>query len=472
MNNNRLPRRRLPVRMTPVMWGLLIAFVLTTLVTAYLTFLTVRNVFGADRSEEISPELALEVTQETKVEIPLSLTGPLQDSSGPTSQPWDGANRVTILLMGLDLRDWEGGGPSRTDTMLLYTLDPVTHSAGMLSIPRDLWVNIPGFEYGKINTAYYLGEAYDVAGGGPGLAIETVEELLGIPINYYGEVDFDAFVRLVDEIGGIEVNVPEEISVDPLGPHNTVTLQPGSQMLDGQTALAYARNRDTIGGDFDRAERTQQVIMAVKDRVFSLDMLPTLITKAPILYKELASSVRTNMTLEEAIKLAWLAQQISPENIQRAVIGLDQVEMAISADGLDILQPDPDAIRLLRDEIFTATGPIGPVATATIANPEERMQEENATVSVLNATRTAGLAAETTEFLLSKGINVTLTDNAQEESANTVIIDYTGNPYTVQYLINLLKIQPSNIYSRYDPNSEADIAILLGEDWASDNPMP
>jgi hypothetical protein len=212
--------------------------------------------------------------------------------------------------------------------------------------------------------------------------------------------------------------------------------------------------------------------MAVKDRVFSLDMLPTLITKAPILYKELASSVRTNMTLEEAIKLAWLAQQISPENIQRAVIGLDQVEMAISADGLDILQPDPDAIRLLRDEIFTATGPIGPVATATIANPEERMQEENATVSVLNATRTAGLAAETTEFLLSKGINVTLTDNAQEESANTVIIDYTGNPYTVQYLINLLKIQPSNIYSRYDPNSEADIAILLGEDWASNNPMP
>jgi LCP family protein required for cell wall assembly len=128
--------------------------------------------------------------------------------------------------MGLDLRDWEGGGPSRTDTMLLYTLDPVTHSAGMLSIPRDLWVNIPGFEYGKINTAYYLGEAYDTPGGGPGLAIETVEELLGIPINYYGEVDFDAFVRLVDEIGGIEINVPEEISVDPLGPHNTVTLDP------------------------------------------------------------------------------------------------------------------------------------------------------------------------------------------------------------------------------------------------------
>jgi polyisoprenyl-teichoic acid--peptidoglycan teichoic acid transferase len=469
MNNDHLPLIRKLSKMTPVMWGLLIAFIITTLITAYLTFLTVREVFGADKPEDSSPQLALETPE---VAIPLSLSGPLQDASGPTPQPWDGANRVNILLMGLDLRDWEGEGPSRTDTMLLFTLDPVTHSAGMLSIPRDLWVNIPGFEYGKINTAYYLGAAYDVPGGGPGLAIKTVEELLGIPINYYAQIDFEAFERLVDEIGGIEVNVPEEISVDPLGPHNTVNLEPGIQLLDGPTALAYARNRDTIGGDFDRAERTQQVILAVRDRVLSLDMLPTLISKAPILFKELAGSVHTNMTLEEAIKLAWLAQQISPENIQRAVIGVEQVTMTMSADGLDILQPDPDAIRLLRDEIFTISGPISPVATATIANSAELMQAENASVSILNATRTAGLAAETTEFLLSRDINVTLTDNAQEESANTVIIDYTGNPYTIQFLVNLLNIQASNIYSRYDPNSEVDIAILLGEDWANDNSMP
>jgi LCP family protein required for cell wall assembly len=469
MNKNHLPFRKMPLKMTPVMWGLLIAFIIATLITAYLTFLTVREVFGADKPEGSSPVLALETAP---VEIPHSLTGPLQDEGGPAPQPWDGANRVNILLMGLDLRDWEGEGPSRTDTMLLFTFDPVTHSAGMLSIPRDLWVNIPGFEYGKINTAYYLGEAYDVPGGGPGLAIETVEELLGIPINYYGQVDFEAFERLVDEIGGIEVDVPYEFSVDPLGPHNTVNLEAGIQILDGPTALAYARNRDTIGGDFDRAERTQQVILAVKDRMFSLDMLPTLISKSPILYRELASSVHTNMTLEEAIKLAWLAQQIPPENIQRAVIGVDQVTMTMSADGLDILQPDPDAIRLLRDEIFTTSGPITPVATTTIVNSTELMQAENASISVLNATRTAGLAAETTEYLLSRGINVTMTDNAQEESANTIIIDYTGNPYTIQYLVNLLDIQASNIYSRYDPNSETDIAILLGEDWAIDNPMP
>lgn len=459
--------------MTPIMWGLLVAFVFTTIITAYLTFLTVREVFGADRSEESGEEVVLtESEPQTQQQIPQSLSGPLQEAGGPTPQPWDGANRVNILFMGLDIRDWEGEGPSRTDTMLLFSLDPVSRSAGMLSIPRDLWVNIPGFEYGKINTAYYLGEAYQVPGGGPGLAIETVEELLGIPINYYAQVDFQAFELIVDEIGGIEIDVPEEISVDPLGPHNTVILEPGVQILDGPTALAYARNRDTIGGDFDRAARQQQVIMAIRDRVLSLDMLPTLITKAPILYRQIASSLNTNMSLEDAIKLAWLAQQIQPENIQRAVIGVDQVTMTMSADGLDILQPDPDAIRLLRDEIFTTSGPISPVATATLSSSEDLMLAENASVSVLNATTTAGLASETSEYLISKGINVTLTGNAQEESASTVIIDYTGNPYTVQYLVNLMDIQPSDIFSRYDPNSETDIAILLGEDWADDNPLP
>lgn len=455
------------------MWGLLIAFVFTTIITAYLTFLTVREVFGADSSEGSSAQLDLpDSTPQPMDVIPQSLSGPLQEPGGPTPQPWDGANRVNILIMGLDIRDWEGEGPSRTDTMLLFTLDPVTRSAGMLSIPRDLWVNIPGFEYGKINTAYYLGEAYQVPGGGPGLAIETVEELLGVPINYYAQVDFIAFERIVDEIGGIEIDIPEEIRVDPLGPDNTVVLEPGIQILDGPTALAYARNRDTIGGDFDRAERQQQVILALRDQVLKLEMLPTLISKAPILYRELTSSIHTNMSLDEAIKLVWLAQQIPPENIQRAVIDVDQVTMTMSADGLDILQPDPDAIRLLRDEIFTTSGPIAPVATATISNPSELMQAENATVSVLNATRTAGLAAETTEYLISEGINVTITGNAQEESANTVIIDYTGNPYTIQFLVNLLDIQASNIYSRYDPNSESDIALLLGEDWAADNPIP
>ena len=142
---------------------------------------------------------------------------------------------------------------------------------------------------------------------------------------------------------------------------------------------------------------------------------------------------------------------------------------------MDILLPDIDAVRAVRDQVFsTDAGTAGeaPVATVYISNPEELRQAENATVSVLNATTTAGLASETSDYLNTKGINVTDTGNAEEKSDSTVIIDYTGKPYTVQYLVELLNIQPNSIYSRYDPNSQTDIAILLGTDWAENNTMP
>src|SRR5690606_1108907 len=118
---------------------------------------------------------------------------PLQVAAGPSAQPWDGASRVTALVMGLEFRDWEAGEVPRTDTMMLVTLDPLSNTAGMLSIPRDMWVSIPGFDNAKINTAYYLGEIYKLPGGGPGLAMKTVEEFLGVPIDYYAQIDFYAF---------------------------------------------------------------------------------------------------------------------------------------------------------------------------------------------------------------------------------------------------------------------------------------
>jgi LCP family protein required for cell wall assembly len=230
--------------------------------------------------------------------------------------------------MGLDLRDYEGEGPSRTDTMMLVTMDPVSRTAGMLSIPRDLWVNIPGFDYGKINTAYYLGEMYDLPGGGPGLAVQTVEELSGVDINYYAQVDFSAFENFISEIGGVKVDVPYEITVDPIGPHNTVTLQPGLQTLDGPTALAYARNRETFGSDFDRADRQQQVVMAIFDQITSLGTLPKLIANSPIIYSNLKNGIHTNLNLKDTISLAWTVAQIPRENIKRGLIGPNEVTMS------------------------------------------------------------------------------------------------------------------------------------------------
>ena len=166
--------------------------------------------------------------------------------------------------------------------MILLTLDPLSRTAGILSIPRDMWVAIPGFQHGKINTAYYLGDAYKLPGGGPGLAVDTVEQFLGVPVNYYAQIDFQAFVRFIDEIGGVKINVPETITVDLLGSGVATkkTLRPGVQVLPGEWALAYARARNTGGGDFDRAKRQQQVILGIRDRILSFDMLPLLITNA------------------------------------------------------------------------------------------------------------------------------------------------------------------------------------------------
>jgi LCP family protein required for cell wall assembly len=168
---------------------------------------------------------------------------------------WDGTERVTILLMGLDFRDWERDeGPPRTDTMVLLTIDPITKTAGMLSIPRDLWVEIPGYEHNRINTAYFLGETYKVPGGGPSLAIQTVENLIGVPIQYYAVVEFSAFERMIDEIGGIDVLVKQRVKISPIG-RMSIWLDAKPYHLDGAEALAYARARKTEGGDFDRAER-------------------------------------------------------------------------------------------------------------------------------------------------------------------------------------------------------------------------
>jgi LCP family protein required for cell wall assembly len=446
---------------------------------SYLTFNAVRDFVT---SFEIAglPGIALQSdpaqADDAEAELITRSDVPLQPSTGPKPPDWDGAKRVSLLLMGLDLRDWEsGGGPPRTDTMLLLTVDPLTRTAGMLSIPRDLWVNIPGgFEYGRINTAYQLGEVYAYPdGGGPGLAMDTVEELLGVPIDYYAQIDFDAFMQFIDEIGGIDVYVPKKTKIDPLGSkNNNRTLRRGDWHMNGKIALAYARSRDGEGGDFDRAARTQDVAMAIRNKILSAEMLPDLIAKSGILYNQLQDGIHTNLSLDEAVRLAWLVSQIPEENIKRGVIGPpEQVSLVTSPDGTQqVLKPITDKIRLLRDELFTNTGPASPAA----ANLDlaSLVKEEGARVGVLNGSATPGLAAETSEYLKAQGLNVVQADNAPKATPYTEIVFYTGKPYTLKYLVDLMKIDPIRIFHVYDPASTVDITITLGDQWANNNPMP
>ena len=452
-----------------------LAFAATIIVVALLAYDTMRDLVSAwnGTSEAFVPVENPAGTSGPSAPIfgDFDPSAPLQPAGYPTPDPWDGNQRVTVLVMGLDYRGWEdGNGLGRTDTMILLTLDPETGTAGMLSVPRDLWLDIPDFGYSKLNTAYQTGEINRVEGGGPGLTMKTIEQLLGIDIHFYAMVDFNTFVTMVDEIGGVKIVVPEAIEVDPLGDAPPKWIQPGEQTLPGQVALAYARARNTPGGDFDRSARQQQVIVGIRDRIISFDMIPTLIARAPALYRQLADGIRTNMTLDQAVRLLILSSQISTSSIERGVIGEEQVVFDWSNDGQFILVPIPDKIRVLRDRIFTPDAAANPLTTNL--SPGEMLEQENATVTILNGTATAGLAARTSEWLISQGINVINTGNADETYTETTIIDYTGKAGTLQLLVDKLKIKPARIYHSYDPQKNVDIEVILGNDWVINGAIP
>ncbi|HQE93333.1 MAG TPA: LCP family protein [Anaerolineae bacterium] len=271
--------------------------------------------------------------------------------------------RTTILLLGSDVRP-QDDGPWQTDTIILLTLDPDTGQAGVLSIPRDLWVPIPDHLNGRINTACYLGDVDAYPGGGPALAMETVRQNLGVAIQHYVRVDFQGLVTLVDLIGGIDVNVERTID-DPnypfLGPdgeevYGRLTIEAGPQHFDGDMALKYARTRYN-GGDIDRTRRQQQILRAILQRVADLKLLPELLDNAPEIYATLQASVQTDMSLDVIAKLATQALQVEGANLRFRVIDDTCVRPWTTPDGGQVLLPLWDKIRPLRDDVFGVSLP-------------------------------------------------------------------------------------------------------------------
>lgn len=382
-----------------------------------------------------------------------------------TIKPWSGNERISILLLGIDQRCDEEG-PTHTDSMMIVTIDPVGLSAAVLSLPRDLWVNIPSFGVDRVNQAYYLGQVYEYPGGGPTLAMETVEAFLGVSIDYYAAVNFDAFVEVVDLIGGISIDVPEAID-DPTYPdrcygYDPFSIEAGTQYLDGEAALKYARTRATFGGDVDRAQRQQAVILAARDQVLQLNKLPQLIKRSPQLWQTLQDNVRTNLSLEEALQLALLAQDIPRESIRMEVIDYNYVYNETTPDGRQVLVPVREDIRELRDKLFTPPA----IPTPVIENLPALTAEENARVVVYNGTTVFGLAAETQEYL--QGFNINVVDIGNADSAQyrtTQIIDYGSHRNTTFYLTQLMDVPPLNISNGSNPDGDYDVLVIIGNDW-------
>lgn len=386
---------------------------------------------------------------------------------------WDGASRVNIVFFGLRGGAMDGGDcPACTDTIILLTLDPLTKTAGMLSIPRDLWVNIPGFGHSRMNTAWTLGEGAKLPGGGPGLAMETVSQFIGVPVQYYVQVDFETFVSLIDLIGGVDIYSDKELILDPSGPgldHFRLTCC-GMRHLNGIRALAYARCRTETRGcddsDFGRAKRQQKIILAVREKVLDPEYFPQFLAQAPQLYETFSAGIHTNMSLEDAMKLATLVQDIPVESIRQGQISEDMasyVNFEFNGVPASVLQPAPDLVRILRDEIFNPGGPLSPLAQG---DPLLLMQADAARIRIVNHSTAAGLDERTASFLTAQGMQVAEHGASTTTMDRTVLVLYSPKLYALRYLVDLFgATDPSQMIVEPDPSETVDIEIRIGEDW-------
>ncbi len=464
---NKIKQRFPKDRVTQIILGLML---LLGLVGAFYGYGFSRNLVATNQTFSLpgDPVLVADEPQDGPDENGSSQPTEIPAALLPTPEPWDGVSRVNVLVMGLDYRDWEAGDTPRTDTMMILSLDPLNKTGTMVSIPRDLWVSIPGFDHNKINTAYYLGELYNIPGGGAGLAARTVEEFLGVPIQYYAQIDFQAFVDFIDHIDGVRLTFDEPMVLDRRGKWNTVTIEPGVITLPGEYALAYVRARKTEGGDFDRSQRQQELIMAVRDRILEFNMMPKLVARAPEIYNDLAAGINTNMGLNEAIRLGWSVLDIDRDAISQFVISNEYVTLGKSPDGLDILKPIPDKIRLLRDEAFSSSAALGPVGVEDVLSG---VAEEGARVAIWNGSYQDGMAAKTAAWLREKGFNVVEELNT-DYTVTTQIYLYQAKPYALRWLAETMGVSSVNIYLQDAPNANVDMVVILGDEWVGQNPIP
>ena len=267
---------------------------------------------------------------------------------------WDGENRLTILLMGMDNRPGQQRTVCRTDTMILISLDPDAKTIGMLSIPRDTYVEVPNYGLERINTACVLGNL-ERPGYGPELAMQTVQYNFGIRVNDYIMVDFNAFTSIIDRIGGIDVNVARTID-DPLYPdmnygYDPFYIEAGPHHLDGATALKYARSRHT-SDDVDRQRRQQEVILAARQQALDMDNWDTLILQAPGIWADLDDGIDTSLSLDQIMELALFARNIPDGNVHNGIVSWEYLFSYTTPTGGSVLVPRRAALGELMVQVF------------------------------------------------------------------------------------------------------------------------
>jgi polyisoprenyl-teichoic acid--peptidoglycan teichoic acid transferase len=333
---------------------------------------------------------------------------------------WDGTSRLTLLLLGVDKRE---NDYARSDTIILVNIDPVAKTARMLSIPRDLKVIIPGFGAHKINAAYAFGDANkNVPGGGPGLMMRTIETNFGINIDHFAEVDFNGFVKIVDTVGGVTLDVPYPIRDNeypaPNNQYMRIFFPSGWQHMDGQRVLQYARTRHD-DGDGRRSARQQQVLLALRQQALDLNLLK----QAPTLISEVGDTVRTDLSSGQALQLARLATEINQSEIQQ--LTLDPALITWQTDEF-YFQGDWAMIGDIMTE-FTGQKIVPPMSA--LANPSYET-----TISILDGTLIPGLGPRVLDVVKSNGF----------ADSTTVDLPDAGN-----YPETKIIVSPDNIATAY-----------------------
>jgi LCP family protein required for cell wall assembly len=253
--------------------------------------------------------------------------------STPTPPPPLAGGPVNILLLGSDRRPGEAE-PSRTDSIIVARIDPVRHRVALLSLPRDLWVEIPGYGQARINAANAWGQIYGEPGGGMALARKTVSHLLDIPIDYTIYIDFQGFIGMVDAVGGVTVNVETEL-YDPAFPtmdygYMVAHFLPGPQHLDGATALIYSRLRHP-DSDFARMRRQQQVLQGVLAQLRDQNAMESL-KRIEDVSTALRGYVQTDLPEDRLLGLAWELRDITPDQVEHYFLDGDMVSFGVGDD--------------------------------------------------------------------------------------------------------------------------------------------
>jgi LCP family protein required for cell wall assembly len=399
------------------------------------------------------------------VDTPDPTTAALQPTAIPTPVPLleQPAGTVNIVLMGSDII----GGVGRTDTLILVSVDPTLPSISLLSIPRDMYVYIPGWQMQRINTADPHGERVGYPGGGPGLVKATIEYNLGIRVHYFARVDFQGFIDIIDTLGGVDVVVDCELhdtfpDLDAEEGVGDIDLEPGVHQLDGKWALWYARSRWNTS-DYDRGRRQQRVLRGAFSKIKQLDLL----TKIPELWDEAIKTVQTDLSLGEAV---WLA------NIASRLEGGTAIKSRF-IDGA-VLQPwrtpEGAAVQL---PIYERIGPL--VAEALAPPDTARARQGVARVEVLNGTVWPDWVILGADRLSWEGFEIVGIGQAEHANyPNTLIVDLTertkGSP--VHLLSRVLRVDSANILQSESPTEnlppsealepdEVDFRVVIGYDY-------